>query len=191
MPSWINGENSLLEAFDPVMTTGILIASAPGNTVRYDATINNHNIKVPQDGIYHHLEIAGSTIKTLAGGDITVKGDLTISSTFSSGNNTISLEGNWTNSNGFTAGTGEVRFIGTADQTISNASGENFYDLLIQKESGVLSLSDNVTVSNTLSLVQGEVNAGSSILYLGTDATNEGTLAYTSGRILGQVCQMD
>jgi hypothetical protein len=183
--TWINGENSLLEAIDPVMTTGILIASAPGNTVRYDATFNNHNIKVPQDGTYYNLEIAGSTIKTLAGGDLLVLGDLTISSTFSSGDNNISVEGDWINSDGFTPGTGEVRFIGTGDQTISNPAGETFHDLLIQKESGVLTLSDNVNVSNTLSLVQGDVNAGSSILYLGTDAANEGSLAYTSGRIIG------
>ncbi|MCP4311976.1 MAG: hypothetical protein GY790_11990, partial [Bacteroidetes bacterium] len=149
-------------------------------------TINNHNIKLPQDGTYYHLEISGSTIKTLAGGDMIVKGDLNIASTFSRSNNNISLEGNWTNSDGLIDGTGEVRFIGTTDQTITNPSGESYYDLLVQKESGILTLSDNVTVSNTLSLVQGEVNAGTSILYLGTDAANEGSLAYTSGRIVGR-----
>ncbi|KKK57007.1 hypothetical protein LCGC14_3058820, partial [marine sediment metagenome] len=93
---WINADNSYLECFYTIMTTGTLEASAEGNTVRYDNTSGNHNVETPESGIYYNLEIAGSTIKTLIG-DITVKGDLSISSTLSSGNFNIACEGNWTN----------------------------------------------------------------------------------------------
>jgi hypothetical protein len=79
------------------------------------------------------------------------KGDLSISSTFSSGDNTISVEGTWTNSDGFTAGTGEVRFLGTGDQTISPMlQVRPFTTFLSRKRAVSLSLANNVIVSNTL-----------------------------------------
>ncbi len=183
--TWINGENATLETGYYLMNNGVLVASAPGNTIRYASTNWTNNIKVPQNETYYNLEIAGSTNKTLLG-NIVVKGDLSISSTLFTNNFNISLEGDWTNTDIFDEGTGQVTFTGSGTQQITNVTGETFYDLIIQKESGQLVLNNNVTVSNNFFLNQGEINNQSNILFLGTSTVNEGTLNYSSGRILGK-----
>ncbi len=75
---------------------------------------------------------------TLASG-ITVKGDLIIASgIFDSGNQTISLWGNWINNvgpDGFIEGTGTVEFFGTETQYCHTQ--ENFHNLLINKQTGI------------------------------------------------------
>ena len=183
--TWINGENATLETGYYLMNNGILVASAPGNTIRYASTIWTNNIKVPENGTYFNLEITGSTNKTLVG-NITVKGDLSISSTLLSNDFNISLEGDWTNTDIFDEGTGQVSFTGNGIQEITNASVETFYDLIVQKESGQLLLNNNITISHDFFLNQGEINNRSNILFLGTSTGNEGTLNYSSGRILGK-----
>jgi len=97
----------------------------------------------------------------------------------------INIAGNWTNSGGtFNEGTKRVTFNGTSDQTITGA--ETFYDLTINKSSGKIILANNVIASNSLTMTQGNIDAGANKITVGTSTANTGTLNYTSGSVIGK-----
>jgi hypothetical protein len=181
--TWINAENSTLILFDDFIN-GTVITSATGNTVAFGGTASN-NVPRSQNDLYYHVIIEGSQIKTLMA-DVEIQGDLSISSTLNSGNFDITLGGSWSNSGTFTEGTGRVILNGSGDQSLSNPIGETFYELEISKSTGSVILSNNVTVSNTLNLNGGFVDAGTNIFELGTGTGNVGSLNFTSGRIQGK-----
>ena len=93
------------------------------------------------------------------------------------------LSGNWTNNGTFIPGDSTVIFDGGGTQTISNASGETFYNLTINKSAGDLVISSDVAATNTLTMISGNVITGANILALGLTA--EGTLVRTTGRVIG------
>ena len=130
----------------------------------------------------------GTTIHSLA---TSIKGDLTINSgaTLSATNSTtdISVSGNWINNGTFTpnATTGAIVFDGTGAQSITKASGEAFNLLTINKASGALTLNNNVSVANTLTMNAGNVALNSNTLTLGTSLGSPGTLTYTAGYLTG------
>jgi len=169
------------------MTTGILTASASGNTINYTST-NAANIKVPSGNLYNNLTVSGSNTKTLVG-NIVVQGDITISSTLSASTYTINLFGDWDNSGIFEPGTGIVKFNGSsADQSITNsASEETFYNLETNKSSGDLLVNDNVIVSNNLTMTNGNIITGTNIVTIGTSAINRGNITYSSGVVIGKL----
>ncbi len=166
-----------------MVLNGTLVASAHGNTIIYNRP-NNVTIKLPTDGEYYNLVIAGTLIKTLEG-DINILGDLSITSTLNTANYNIDLKGNWSNSNIFDEGTGVVILSGTGDQNISNPVGETFYDLRLDKPSGAMTMDNDVRVSNTLTMLQGNILTGSNTLVLGTGTGNPGSLSHTAGTLIG------
>ncbi len=92
--------------------------------------------------------------------------------TLSLGSSTLSLPGNWSNSGTFTAGSGTVVFTGSsATQTITNASGETFNNLTVNKASGNVQLVNNITVNGTLTATSGGVDLNSHTITLGASAT--------------------
>ena len=151
---------------------GTLTASAPGNTIVY-ARAQNMVVETPTGNTYYNLDIAGTFTKTMQG-DLSIEGDLTISSTLDANNNDIEIGGNWTNTGYFTEGTGAVSFNGIGDQTITNPLEETFNDLIIDKGSGTLMLGGNVVVSNSLNLNNGIVQTGTYKLTLGTSTASIG-----------------
>ena len=87
-----------------------------------------------------------------------VNGNLTITSgIFDCNNFNIEIQGDWVNNDSFVQGTGSVTFDGTGSQSITNSSEETFYDFIINKESGELSLEDNIIISNTFSMNAGKI----------------------------------
>ncbi len=180
--TWINAENSTLILQDD-FTSGTLITSSLNNRMVYDGSVNN-TIRRPQNDTYYHLEIRGSGNKTLPSA-LTIMGDLTIAGPLVSNNFNINLGGDWTNTASFSEGTGTVTMIGTGDQQITNPVGEIFYGLTISKSTGHLDLDNDVTVSNTLTMTEGVIDAGTNTIVLGTGTGNVGTLSYASGRIIG------
>ena len=72
---------------------------------------------------------------------------------------TIKVEGNWTaTGNGFTPTGGTVEFSGSVEQTISLASGNNFYDLKINNSNATEKVSAQgsaLVVSNHLNITDG------------------------------------
>lgn len=92
--------------------------------------------------------------------------------TFTLGGATISLSHNWSNSGTFTAGTGTVVFNGASgNQTITNASGEIFNNLVVNKAAGDLQLVNNITVNGTLTLTGGDIDMNTKTLTLGSNAS--------------------
>lgn len=63
---------------------------------------------------------------------------------------------------------------------------KTIYSLEINNPSGVI-LYDDDTVTNSLSMVSGDINMLNYTLVLGTSVTNTGTLNHTSGRVIGNM----
>ena len=59
----------------------------------------------------------------------------------------------------------------TGNQTITNSSGETFFNLIINKSSGDVQLNNNVFINNTLSLTSGDLDLNSKTLSLAGTAT--------------------
>lgn len=187
--TWTNAANSTLKCGSDILLTGILNASASGNIVEYYSQ-DDRDVKQPSSNQYYHLNIAGSGYKYLTS-DIDVDGNFDITGLLdvTYANFKITLAGNWNNNNLFYPQNGVVEFNGTTDQTITNFIGETFYDMTVNKSSGLLILNNNVIVQNTLTMTQGNiVPASSSLLTLGTaaDPGSEGVLNYTAGIIVGE-----
>jgi len=183
---WTNDTNSELETDGILMNTGVLNASATGNTVSYLQS-GNQSVKTPSSSTYYHLTISGTNTKTLTG-DLIIAGDLLIENgTFDSDVYDLEIAGDWTNLGAFQANSGSVTFNGTSDQTIVNEAGEVFYDLILSKSSGSIYLEDNVQAFHALnlSLSAGIVEAGNNILTLGSGLASTGTLTHNAGYING------
>ena len=187
--TWVNASNSTLKVGKNLLNLGILTASASGNTVVYSRA-GVQSIKTPSGAPaeYYNLTIEGTGIKTLVS-DLTISGNLTITSgtldTDVANNYGLIISGNFTNSGTFNENLSIVTFNGSGSQTITNSLGETFYILTINKSAGTLTLANDVTVSNTLTMTAGVTNAGSNKLTLGTGTGNQGTLSYTAGQIIG------
>jgi uncharacterized repeat protein (TIGR02543 family) len=88
---------------------------------------------------------------------------------------TITIDGNWENKGTFIPGTGTVSFIGMSNQTITNAADETFNILTINKASGDLLLSNDVSINNQLNLTKGLIDLQASNLILSTNIINGGS----------------
>ena len=97
---------------------------------------------------------------------------------FSLGGATLYLPNNWSNAGMFAAENGTIIFNGASGtQTITNASGETFNNLIVNKESGDVQLANNCIVNGTLTLYSGDLNLNGSIIILGPN----GLLSETAG----------
>jgi hypothetical protein len=134
----------------------------------------------------------GTTAPTLLGqatGTLTVVGNILINSlaTLDATNiSAINVGGNWTRDGIFTPGTNQVTFNSPAANTlqlISGTAAQSFYDLRLNTSaaSDEVRIGDNTTVTNTLTLTQGELNLNSNTLSITRSATS--AIARTSGYI--------
>ena len=112
--------------------------------------------------------VAGSNI-LLNTGQLDIKGDITITNT------------------GLTSGgTASISLTGASDQTITGsgiAGAGSISKLQINKTSGTVIISNIPTVSNTLTMTEGNIDLRGSELVLGSGSTNLGTLSHSSGRV--------
>ena len=135
----------------------------------------------------------------ISSGDLKNDGVVNLSGNFintgtSYGDGTFRIGGNWTINPGgsFTHGIGTVVFNGLANQLITRPGGETFYNLSITN-SGVspvnyVGLSNDVTVTHTLTMNLGNVNTNAFKLYLDYYSI-PAALNYTSStgsRVLGK-----
>ena len=96
--------------------------------------------------------------------------------TFTLGTSTLSLTGNWRSSGTFIAESGTVIFDGAnGSQTITNSSGETFYNLTVNKDADDVKLANNIEVTGTLTCTSGDLDLNGNILNL------TGTLSETEG----------
>jgi hypothetical protein len=78
-----------------------------------------------------------------------------------------------------------LEFNGTADQSVTFASGIALNELNVNKASGNLNLLSDVTAINILDMNQGIINTSTFNLILGIGLANTGTLNYAGGKING------
>jgi hypothetical protein len=149
------------------------------STVTYQANTSQPiSINPPS---YGNLILSTSGSKTPASSPLNIAGNLTINSgttlpegtgtinlignlinggtlTFSAG--ALNISGNFTNNGTFTYSTSTVTFNGSSGQSISGSSYPTFYNLTISGTSGEsVGLGGNQTVSNTLSITSGTLDA--------------------------------
>ena len=158
------------------------------STFNYNRT-GNQNIIDPQDA-YWNLTLSNSGSK-ISQADLDVNGNILIDGTadldVDVNGNDIYLDGNWTDNSTFTEGTQTVFLTGTTIQNISSAAGETFYNLTIDNSgSGILLNTGDITISGTLTMITGNIDAGTNVVNLGTSLTNTGVLSHTSGTIIGK-----
>jgi hypothetical protein len=97
---------------------------------------------------------------------------------FSLGSSVLSLTGNWSNSGVFDAGSGTVAFSGpSGNQTVSNSTGETFFNITVNKAAGDVVLAGGVTVNGVLTVSSGDVDLNGNVLTLGSG----GMLSETAG----------
>ena len=157
------------------------------NTFNYNGG-GNQDIITPRDA-YWNLDLSVSGIKE-AQGDLDINGDLAIGGgvTFNVATNSsdIAIAGDWSDNGTFVEGTRQVVFDGSDAQEISSVGGETFYDLETNHSgTGITLASEDVTVSNILTMTQGNIITGPNMITLGTGTGNEGTLVHSSGTIVG------
>jgi uncharacterized repeat protein (TIGR01451 family) len=138
-------------------------------TVEYGGT--NQSISAET---YGHLTLSGSGTKSPAD-DVTINGNLTIGNgtTFDAAGNTYTIQGNFTNSGTFSAGTSNVQFTGSTDAAITGVT--TFHTLMLNKSaaSNTLSLGNDVSAS-VLALTQGKVLTGANTITVTSDRTGAG-----------------
>ncbi|MBN1397180.1 MAG: fibronectin type III domain-containing protein [Bacteroidetes bacterium] len=92
--------------------------------------------------------------------------------TFTMGNSTITLPGNWNNAGTFIAGTGTVIMNGSSgSQTITNNAGETFNNLTINKISDDVQLVDSITINGILTLASGDFNINDKHIFFGSSSS--------------------
>jgi hypothetical protein len=106
---------------------------------------------------------------------LTVNNNVSITAgTLNANNLNMTVSGNWTDAGTFTPGTGTVTFTGLAGTAITDAMGETFYNLTINKTGTTISLNNNVTVNNAFTITLGTFAVGSSTLTLNGAVSNTG-----------------
>lgn len=149
-----------------LMTTGSIMRIAgtmtnngtfrPGildNTVEYNGTSQTIIVPNSSSNAYHHLIISGSGTSVLPASSLNILGDLTINGAITTTGNTITM-------NGATMQT----ITGTAPLTLNN--------LTINNTVAPVSLGQNLTVGNTLTLTAGKLAIGSNTLTLSGNVVN-------------------
>lgn len=85
--------------------------------------------------------------------------------------------GGFSNSGTFTAGSGTVKFTGTADNTITTIDGSSntsFNNLTVDKAAGALKLARNIAVDNTVTFTSNNIELNGFDLDLGTTGSFSG-----------------
>ncbi len=197
--TWNNAANSTLSVGNVLLgggaggNDGTLVASATGNTVHYNGTVNQ-DIKDPNGSVYYNLSTSGSGVKEMFAA-LDINGNLLIDGTsqFDCGNFDVNLAGNWTNTSGnadsFVEQTAVVTLDGTLDQVITNVSDETYFDLVVNKASGEVDLgaATDIQISNLLTLTSGIVDSRTNgtlvIIPSGANSTSGNSTSYVVGKM--------
>lgn len=125
---------------------------------------------------YKNLTVNGSGITVgLAAATTSFTGDLTITAgTLNTNGLNINASGNWSNNGTFTAGTGTVTFSGGNSQTITSTGTGSFYRVTINKSANDVTLNNNITVTNLLTLTARNVILGTNDFTVGSSGSISG-----------------
>jgi len=159
-------------------------------------TNNNNSSFIYNSGVtsiynttYHNLTLAGSGSTKAAAATLNVNGNLTINNgvTLNLATNTLNLKGHLTN-NGTISNLGsDVNLTGTTAQNLASAQSLAFTNLTSSNAAGVSITSGTHTISNSLTVSSGNLNVGSNILTLLSDATKTAYIGNGAGSISGSM----
>ena len=125
--------------------------------------------------VYNFTVNSANATAQLVTSSLIVNNDVSITAGALNANNlNMTVSGNWTDAGMFTPGTGTVTFNGLAGSAITDATGETFYNLTINKTAATVTENNNVTVNNAFTITLGTFAVGSSILTLNGAVTNTG-----------------
>lgn len=167
--TFTNATNATLTVGGALLATGILNASASGNTVVYNSA-TAANIKAPASS-YQNLEIQDGTKTLVAALDVNEAFTLT-SGTFAMGANNMTVAGDLTYTAGTLTSTGTISLDGSANQTVSGTW--SIPNLTINNSldgADAITVSNGITVSTLLTLTDGIVGTGSNVLTVSNTAT--------------------
>ena len=80
-----------------------------------------------------------------------------------------------------------LRFTGSSNQNYYGQGSNLLYDLTVDNGSNSLILSDSIFVSNSLSMIGGNIINGNNVLVIGDGSANTGTLTHSSGIVTGKL----
>jgi hypothetical protein len=102
-------------------------------------------------------------------------------------NGSLALTGDFTNNGSINPNTGNVRFTGTANQKIKGTGLiSNFNNVIVDKESGTVTLEQPVQIKGTLTMTKGNIVSDvTNILEIGASTSVLGSIDWTSGTVVG------
>jgi Secretion system C-terminal sorting domain len=171
------------ESQDWTYTSGTIDASTFASTVAF----GGNALSVTSAGMsFYNVTVTGNTITQT--NNLTILNNLTINAgRLAPGANTVNIAGNWNDygTAGFTEATSVVNFNGSALQTITSPGGENFTNFTDNNSGAGIQLANSTQIATILTMTQGNINLNGNTLTLGLSVANNGTLAYTSGTMIG------
>jgi fibronectin-binding autotransporter adhesin len=161
-----------------------------GGNIQITTSANTLTMGGTNSNATRNLTKAGAGILAFGSNAVTIN-NLTISAgTLNSTSGNLSLAGNFANSSTFNHNNGTVIFNGTTDQTIGTTGVQAFYNLTVNNTgadgSNDVTLNEDATVANSLTLTDGILNTTSSniltITNTSTSASNGGAAgSFVSG----------
>jgi hypothetical protein len=103
-----------------------------------------------------------------------------------SGSNSLDVFGNWVNNGSFNGGSGTVNILGATSTSITGASSETFYNLVINKSGAntVTIPTGTLQISNAMTFVSGIVNQNSLLRFLnGSSTSGANNTSYVNGQV--------
>ena len=144
----------------------------------------------------HHQKsvISSKDFFNASNGHLSNFGTLNLSGNFSNfatsrGNGLYRLDGNWLNTGFFHRDFSTVLLKGSGNQTITSVGGATFFNLSINNSGAPSSyriiMDDDVTVTDTLSIANGNIDPQTNLLYLSAISRFVIVYIYNRSRIMG------
>lgn len=172
---------SLILNTSPPATNAAELNTVANSTVTFAKGFTNNNVPITFANASYQIFTGNGTLSPNAAvtfGNIIINSGVNLTTT-----NDFSVQNNWTNLGGtFIHNNRRVSFVGTTTQYISKAGGETFYNVT-SNCTGPITLNNNVTILNNLTMTAGNWNVNGQLLILGNGAAS--TLNRTAGIIYG------
>ncbi len=188
------GDFTIVRGINSTFVPSLLISPS---TSSLGGTITIGNADTPSGsassliGIKSSVALNSLTINNSSGNNPTVKiyslpltlnGTLTVQNgaTLSSNGFDLTLKGDFVNNGTYLPVNGATIFSGTGAQSYSGTGTSNFYNLT-RSNSGILSLSQDITIDNEFLISSGSISHGTNSIFVAGDATIQSTLTATGG----------
>lgn len=173
--SWHNPQNWCSD-FVPTIATPVIIPSGTARKPVIFTTASCASILLGNGATNDSITISGSSTLTVAG-SISFGGVSGVKRIVFTGSGTLNIGGDLNSGGSITPGTGTVRFNGNDDQNIANYS---FYNITINKSSGIARLLGNTTATRLLNMTNGTLDMSNFNLTVGS-LTGAGDLTNLTG----------